>query len=627
MEFPTLNKQQTRWLLIGILLLAAAVRIHDLGTRSLWEDEGWTLVLSKGPTIPDIVQRMAFDQHPPLYFVAIHLWRDAAGSSEFALRMLSVLTGIIAVAGIYQLGKSMFGPMAGVLAALFLALSDHHIDLSQDVRHYAQMATFIILSCWFYFRLIKTDTPSRAIRIGYVLLSAALLYSHYLGGFVLVCQFLHLCLFVRPMRRLRWAMFHLIAVGIAFSPWLPIMYRQNQVRWVTPLYYLNALPNTHTTYLMVRDALLGKQYAITLFLLTLGLVWILSQSGRTYLKFRPLGSTFFALFWLVAYTAITVYMNQERQFLTVRNFLVVTPAIALLVGHGLANLQAGLRLFLVGILLIMSLTTVDTRQLKPPWREVTQNITEFHNPGEPILMDIWVGDFSVRYYIEQQMGEDTPWMSIREATDEYSTQFLPYLLTYVRDLDAFWLVYWGDEPSKSGDYFGIFEQAGFQRTAAPYVLHEGARLYSYRYDRLTEAIFATYRDDTQAIFALRKFAVQGDFKLGETLNVTLWWTAEIQPPLDYSVSVFVLNNDTGKLVTQHDGPPLDGKAQTSTWTPEHFQYDQHRLELPTGLPPGSYSLGVKVYYYATADTPLQTDCADESEVACNWATLQQFTLH
>lgn len=621
-----LDKKPTRWLLIGVLLLAAIVRIHDVGTRSLWEDEGWTLVLSTGPTIPDIVQRMAFDQHPPLYFVAIHLWRDVAGSSEFALRMLSVLTGIIAVAGIYQLGKSMFGPMTGILAALFLALSDHHIDLSQDVRHYAQMATFIILSSWFYFRLIKTDTPSRATRIGYVLISAALLYSHYLGGFVLVCQFLHLGLFTRPFHRLRWAMFHLIAVGIAFSPWLPVMYRQNQVRWVTPLYYLNALPNTHATYLMVRDALFGKQYAITLFLLTLGLVWISYQQGR--IKVRPLGPPFFALFWLAAYIAVTVYLNQERQFLTVRNFLVVTPAIALLVGHGLANLQAELRLFLVGILVIMSLTTVDTRQLKPPWREVTQNITEFHNPGEPILMDIWVGDFSVRYYVEQQMGQDTPWLSIREATEAYSTQFLPYLLTYVRDLDAFWLVYWGDEPSKSGDYFGIFEQAGFQRTATPYVLHEGAKLYSYRYDRLTDAVFATYWDDSQAVLALRKFAVQGNFERGETLSVTLWWTAEIQPSLDYSMSVFVLNNDTGKLIVQHDGPPLDGKAQTSTWIPGHFQYDQHRIELPADLPSGSYTLGVKVYYYATPNTPLQTHCAENGSASnCDWAVLEQFTIN
>ncbi|MBI5928699.1 MAG: glycosyltransferase family 39 protein [Chloroflexi bacterium] len=627
MELPTFNKNHSRLLLIGILLLAAALRIHDLGTRSLWEDEGWTLVLSKGPTIPAIVQRMAFDQHPPLYFVAIHLWREVAGSTEFGLRMLSVLTGIIAVAGIYQLGKSMFGTTAGILAALFLALSDHHIDLSQDVRHYAQMATFIVLSCWFYFRLIKTDAPSRGTRIGYVLLSTALLYSHYLGGFVFVCQILHLCLFVRPFHRLRWAIFHLIAVGIAFAPWLPVMYRQNQVRWVTPLYYLNALPNTYATYLMVRDALFGKQYAITLFLLTLGLVWICYQQGLTKLKFHPLGPTFFAVFWLVAYTGITVYMNQERQFLTVRNFLVVTPAIALLVGHGLANLQSNLRLFLVGVFIVMSLTTIDTRQLKPPWREVTHNITEFHNPGEPVLMDIWVGDFSVRYYVEQQMGQNTPWLSIRETADQYNTQFLPYLLTYVRDLDAFWLVYWGDEPSKYGDYFGIFEQAGFQRTAAPYVVHEGAKLYSYRYDRLTDDVFTTYHDDTQAVFALRKFAVQGDLNPGETITATLWWTAEVQPPLDYSVSVFVLNTATGQLVAQHDGPPLDGKAQTSTWTPGHFQYDQHQLALPDDLPPGSYTLGVKVYYYAAQNSPLQTDCSKQSAASCDWATLQQFTIN
>lgn len=626
MDVPVLNKNQARWLPIGILLMAAAVRIHKLGARSLWEDEGWTLVLSKGPTIPDIVQRMAFDQHPPLYFVAIHLWRATTGNSEFALRMLSVLTGIVAVAAIYQLGKSMFGAKAGILAALFLALSDHHIDLTQDVRHYAQMATLIILSCWFYFRLIAKDSPSRGTRIGYLLLSSALLYSHYLGGFVLICQFLHMCVFVSPAGRLRWAFFHFTAVCASFTPWLPVVYRQNQVRWETPLYYLNALPNTHATYLMVRDALFGKQYAITLFLLAIGLVWIHYHQGRTKLLLRPTSPMVFAMFWLVAYAAITVYMNQERQFLTVRNFLVVTPAIALLVGHGFANLQSGLRLFLVSVFVVISLTTVDTRQLKPPWREVTRNITAFHNPGEPILMDIWVGDFSVRYYIEQQMGQNTAWLSIRETADEQNTQFLPYLLTFVRDLDAFWLVYWGDEPSKYGDYFGIFEQAGFQRTAAPYVLHEGAKLYSYRYDRLTDEVYATYRDTKHEIFALQKYAVHGDFGRTEQMTVTLWWTAKIQPPLDYSVSVFVLDNTSGRSVAQHDGPPLDGKAQTSTWRPGHIQYDQHQLTLPNDLAPGTYTLGVKVYYYADPNAPLQADCVVSPETSCDWAILQEFTL-
>ncbi|MCI0712378.1 MAG: glycosyltransferase family 39 protein [Chloroflexi bacterium] len=616
--------------LVAILFLATATRFADIETRSLWEDEGWTLLLAEGPTLPDIVTRLANDQHPPLFFMIFHIWRDLTGSTEFAMRVLPAFTGVMAVAGVYQLGKSMFGRNAGLLAAFALAIADHHIDLSQDVRHYSQMATMIVLSSWFYFRLIQSDKPSWGTRMGYVLLSAAALYTHYLTGFVIIVQVIHMLLFVRPFQRLVWTGFHWAAACALFLPWLPTVLEQNSVRWDTPLYYLNALANSPQTVRMVRDAVLGQQYAITLTLIALGLVYLVYAGDRVKINFRPLSPTVFAVIWLGGYVAFTFWYNdylsdtRDRLFLTTRNFLVVTPAVAILVGHGLANMQLGLRTFLVGVLLVVGLTTTDVRQLKPPWREVTQNVTEFHNPGEPVLMDIWVGDFSTRYYVEQQMGADTPWLSIRETADQQKTLFLPYIKNYIQDEDAFWLIYWGDDPSRL-EYESIFAQEGFQRTTSPYVVHEGARLYSHRYDRITEETLTTYQIEGEDIFTLQKAAIQGETQPGEDFIVTLWWTAAVKPPLDFSVSVFVIGED-GVSVANSDGPPLDGEAMTSTWEVGRLQYDQHDLSLPENLPPGRYDIGVKVYYYQAPEAPLQTPCADDADSLCDWRVIEQFVV-
>ena len=117
-------------------------------------------------------------------------------------------------------------------------------------------------------------------------------------------------------------------------------------------------------------------------------------------------------------------------------------------------------------------------------------------------------------------------------------------------------------------------------------------MYSYRYDKLTGTTIATFGD----LFALRKFNAPVSAAPGDTLTVTLWWTAEQTPPLDYSVSVFLLNAD-GTLAAQHDGPPLAGVSPTSTWQPGELKYDIHPVSLPATLPPGTYTLGVKVYWY------------------------------
>lgn len=610
------SRRRHLWALVAILLLAAVTRLHDLATRSLWEDEGWTLVLAEGPRLTDIVQRMAFDQHPPLYFVFLHYWRDLTGSSEFALRMLSVLTGLVAVAGIYQVGTVLFKRKnAGLMAAFLLALSDHHIDLAQDVRHYAQLSALIVLACWYFFRLVTRERPTRADSVGYFLSAVGLVYSHYLGGFVLACQFIYLLIFVRPVRRLWWGFFHFVAIGLAFLPWLGVMYQQNQVRWVTPLYYLNSLPNSHATYVMLRDALLGKQYGISLAFLALGLVWVFYQGQRVKVYFRPLGSVVFLVAWIVLYVGITWYSNSQRPFLTIRNFIVVTPAIALLMGHGLANLQVGVRSFMVAVLLVMGLSTVDTRQLKVPWRDVFGTIAEYHRADEAVLMDIWVGDFPGRYYVEQQIGAETDWLSIREAKAEYVTQFLPVLKAYIQEKTAFWLVYWQSISIDDSDYADIFVQAGFERSATLTVEHAGSLIYIYRYDKRPDAVLAAYYAGDEALFKLYSANVE---RKGRDLRLQLLWSAEQLVDLDYSVSV-ILFDANGMPVWSVDGQPLDGKMPTTRWGVGQLVFDQYAFALGSGFLGNDYTIGIKLYYYQNAGEPLKTMCAESDEVACDWA--------
>ncbi len=600
--------------LLLILLLGWTLRTHDADSRSLWEDEGWTMLLSRGPGLDDVARTMAHDQHPPLYFMLFRLWRSATGESEFAGRYLGILIGMVAVAGMAQLGRVLFNAWAGVLAALILAVADLHIDLSQEIRHYGLLATLVIVSSLFYARWWQR--PTRANRAGYVLSSLLLLYTHYLGAYLIAAQTIHLLLMMRPRRRLLEGLFLVGAVGLGFLPWLPVVIDQNSVRWENPLYYQNALPNSLETYHAVRTALLGQRYALLALLMLVGLSLALIQvksfdANRAGLLTRPytrfpaisaprlfnlslrrghLWPAVYLLIWLVLVIGVTVWLNERRQFLTVRNFILITPAIALLAGYGLYALPRYTRLFTTALLVVISLTTVDARREYPDWRAVIRNVTDYHLHGEPVLLDVWVGDFPARYYIDRQMGENTPRVSLREWRDEYKTLFLPTLLDYLRQTDAFWLVYWGDKPMD--EYGGLIAEAGFQRTAALSVDHQGTPLYSYRYDRLDDTTTATFGD----VFALRKFHAPESAASGDTLTVSLWWTAEQIPPLDYSISVFLLDA-AGQLAAQHDGPPLAGTSPTSTWSPGDLKYDIHTIQLPGSLPAGDYTLGVKVYWY------------------------------
>ena len=581
-----MTRQTTLAALLLVLLLATATHFHGIETRSLWADEGWTLLLSSGPGLDDIVQTMAYDQHPPLYFAAIHQWIDLVGDSEFGLRAYSAFFGILSVAAIFQLGRITFGIRAGIYAALLLAVWDFAIDIGQDARQYSQLFFLVILSCAYYFRYVKN--PTRGNGLGWLLTSILLLYTQYTGGVVLVFQAMHWLIFARSRTDM---IFRFAAMGLAFAPWIPVFIRQNQVRWDFPIFYQSGLPNNSATFILMRDALLSKQFGLVIGLLLLGLVAVRYTPGFK-IRWRPSAVTVFLAAWAVIYVGLFIWLNESREILRLRIFIVVVPPILLLAAHGLTNLQALPQFFLMAVLLGVNLTTIDARQNKPPWREVTQNVTVYHQAGEPVLMDIWVGDFPTRYYIQKQMG--APWLSLRELRDSAREMFLPELVNFVDDETAFWLVRWNDDPA---DYDGLLAQLGFVRTASPYIDHEGNKLYSHRYDRLAAEEIALFGESIHLLDG-----AVSDFS-SETLEIILWWRTDEPLPLDYSVSVFLID-ENGAIIAQRDGPPRDGLAPTSKWTPGEVVFDPHVLNLPAELPAGEYQVGVRIYWYADPSNPL-----------------------
>ncbi len=574
----------TFWLLV-ILLLATATRFHALDTRSLWEDEGWTLLLSRG-SIGQIVETMAYDQHPPLYFVLFGLWHDVTGNTEFAIRAFSVFAGILSTAAMYQLGKTLFNVRAGLFATALFAVWDFAIDIAQDARQYGLLTLFVLLSCIFYFRYLKS--PTRAHGVYWFIFSILALYTQYVAGVVLAIQALHWLLIFR--QRILDGMIRFGLIGLAFSIWGIVFIHQNQVRWDDPIFYQSGLPNNQETFILIRDALITQQFGLIIGLFLLGSVFI------TYLpyfkmKVRPSSSIIFLMLWTILYIGLFVYLNESREILRIRIFAIVLPPILLLVAHGLANLQPVPQFFLILVLLGVNLTTIDSRQNNPPWREVTRNITNLHQADELVLMDIWVGDFPARYYIDRQM--DTEWVSLRELRDEKRDFFLPELKALLENRTAFWLMRWNDDPA---EYDGLLAEMGFQRTASPYVEHVGNKLYSHRYDRLTDETLATFGESLTLI----KSNVEGEIQAGNTLKITLWWAAIQPPPVDYSISVFLMD-ENGTIIALKDKPPL---TPTSAWLPDVIHFDQHELPLPENLPDGELTLGVRVYWYVEPENPL-----------------------
>ncbi|PJF33099.1 MAG: hypothetical protein CUN57_03040, partial [Phototrophicales bacterium] len=84
-------------LALMIILVAMAVRVHNLGTQSLWYDEGVAYTHSLR-TLPELVPLLQRNVHVPAYFGLLGIWEDWTGASEFSLRALSMFFSVLSVA-------------------------------------------------------------------------------------------------------------------------------------------------------------------------------------------------------------------------------------------------------------------------------------------------------------------------------------------------------------------------------------------------------------------------------------------------------------------------------------------------------------------------------------------------
>jgi hypothetical protein len=103
------------------------------------------------------------------------------------------------------------------------------------------------------------------------------------------------------------------------------------------------------------------------------------------------------------------------------------------------------------------------------------------------------------------------------------------------------------------------------------------------------------------------------FEPGQTLPVSLYWQAEAEIAVNYTVFVQLLDQQ-GQVAAQIDRQPQAGAAPTTTWLPGEILTDPYAITLPADLPPGSYRLITGLYDAATGERLLAASGNDFVEL-------------
>jgi len=135
----------SRVMVLASILLNWSLLVWDLERHNLWVDEFLTRQMIQG-TPQDVVAASMADLHPPLYFLALHVWSAVAGSSDFALRWLSTASGSLGLALMPAVARRLAGRRAVVPATLLLAVAPAFIEFSRMARYYSFTLAFGLFS-------------------------------------------------------------------------------------------------------------------------------------------------------------------------------------------------------------------------------------------------------------------------------------------------------------------------------------------------------------------------------------------------------------------------------------------------------------------------------------------------
>jgi mannosyltransferase len=578
-----------------------ALRVPRLDYQSLWYDETYSVHIARG----SLAAVGAVPEAEPLtHYYLLWLWVRGAGWSEYGVRYLSVLAGVLTLALLYQTAKlALRRRWLAVFAAGLLAVSPFHVSYSQEARLHVFAGLLAVAATYTFLVALKRGTW-RAWLL-YTLTAIAGLYTSYYSAFLLAA--LNMPVLVRREWSRRWFVANATAIALslpgvalafarlrAFSEPYPVIQAL-----LAPGYFLLRTPANLLFWGLPATA--AAALGLIAIALILAGAWRLFRSRKAEAAVLACGGvvTYVAVFAIPAALGLSYYDRYE--LLALPSLLAVLAAGCWWVGSRMrwtVPVLAGGLLAAAGIGLFNGYT--DPGYQRDDNRAAIGVIRQQALPDEIVIYDLPLL-YTVFEYYGQELPVPTKGLPVAKNPDlPIERQFVAStsdraateveLARLSQQYGGFWLFLTGDPTHWTEDWLDA------NRLPVTNRWFGGTRLKHYRpLPSDGRASLADGRRTEKNFGPLRLREVRPEeLKPGKLWPVRLAWEAAAAPSVDYTVSLQLFDQE-GARVAQTDAQPFEGALPTSQWQAGKAYQDVAMLPLPERLAPGAYRLDVSVY--------------------------------
>jgi mannosyltransferase len=479
-----------------ILALGTFLRLYRIGENGLWIDEAFSIWMGRQPVGEMLNWLVRIDQHPPLYYLLLHLWMRL-GKGEAIVRALSALCSTLTIPAIYFLGRRLAGRRLGLLAALILAVSPFHVHLAQEARMYSLLAlnaslALYALAClltdpraaklalgrqtidfWRMWRATCRRPPLRTIEtdlawLAYALFTAATLLTHNMAVFfplatnVFVFSWLLIYrLFPSPSQTptlfpRNWLLAQ-AGIFLLWLTWLPAFISQSM--GVYREFWLP--PPTLETVVGTVGVFVSEFLPLPLwgFWIAGAFCMALVVMSVVYFGHRPARAAFLLVVFAAPILGAWLVSLRCRIFYD-RTLIWASLPLYVLLAAGISRLRRW-PLVLAGLLMVLAANGLSLHEYyvhfeKEEWDDAAAFVAQRAEPDDLILFNATWMQLPFDYYFHRL--NDVPVVEHGVPVDLFDRDVLepkmaesdlPYLRDLVSDRDRVWLVYshyWYTDP-------------------------------------------------------------------------------------------------------------------------------------------------------------------------------------
>ena len=252
--------------LIFLFILGSALRLYQLSFQCYWTEEVYSALMSLKNPAEIYFTVVASEFNPPGFYFLEYITRVLLGYSEWALRVPSLICGILLIPSAYYLGKEYKDEIAGLALVCFVVSSYTLFYYSQFARGYSLSLLLFFVALLYYLKLIKGDTRwGNYLLLGVV--TGLSCWAHFFSLIPLSLLWVILFIKIRPDHQSRVIVSSIVAAAISL-PLLPMIFT-----FINGRVYSEAMPyglDAKTLLLMIPTEFFSSAFMVFGILVVMG---------------------------------------------------------------------------------------------------------------------------------------------------------------------------------------------------------------------------------------------------------------------------------------------------------------------------------------------------------------------